>query len=208
MQYTFISRSVLFIFLLATSLITAQAQTSAAATDSLKGWHLADAGNGFQGISINKAYEWLKSNKKKSTQVIVAVIDSGIDTLHEDLKPILWKNPGEIPGNGMDDDKNGYIDDVHGWNFLGNANGGNVEKDSYEAARVYHGLREKWEGKKVDRETLSADDRYEYDVEAGKRRDRQQRQWHASIDDEEGLSKLCQKRQPLENCPRQGNIYR
>lgn len=164
MQQTFILRSALFIWLLATSLFTTQAQSSAAASDSLKGWHLADASNGFQGISIDKAYEWLKSNKKKSTTVIVAVIDSGIDTLHEDLKPILWKNPGEIPGNGMDDDKNGYIDDVHGWNFMGNAKGENVEKDSYEAARVYHGLREKWEGKKVDRETLSADDQYEYDM--------------------------------------------
>lgn len=70
------------------------------------------------GISTEKAYtELLKG--KKSNEVIVAVIDSGIDSLHEDLRSVLWTNVGEIPGNGIDDDHNGYIDDVHGWNFTG-----------------------------------------------------------------------------------------
>ena len=50
---------------------------------------------------------------------MVAVIDSGVDTLHEDLKEVLWRNPKEIPGNGIDDDKNGYVDDIYGWNFIG-----------------------------------------------------------------------------------------
>lgn len=72
---------------------------------------------------------------KPGKTVIVAVIDSGIDTLHEDLKSVLWTNPIEIPGNGIDDDKNGYVDDVHGWNFLGGKDGN--EQDSY-GARVYH----------------------------------------------------------------------
>ncbi|HUM65229.1 MAG TPA: S8 family serine peptidase, partial [Chitinophagaceae bacterium] len=84
-----------------------------------KGWHLMDAkDSGYFGISIDKAYDFAKSKKLKSTPVIVAVIDSGVDTLHEDLKPILWRNPKEIPGNGIDDDNNGYVDDVYGWNFL------------------------------------------------------------------------------------------
>ena len=85
-----------------------------------KGWHLMDkASSGYYGISIDKAYNFVKSKKLKSKTVIVAVIDSGIDTTHEDLRNILWTNPGEIPGNGIDDDKNGYVDDIHGWNFLG-----------------------------------------------------------------------------------------
>ena len=89
-----------------------------------KGWHLMDkATSGYSGISIDKAYEFLKSKKAKSNTVIVAVIDSGIDTTHEDLKAVLWVNKKEIPGNGIDDDNNGYIDDVNGWNFLGSRDG-------------------------------------------------------------------------------------
>jgi len=104
-----------------------------------KGWHLLDQqDSGYAGISLSKAYAFLKSQSRKSQPVVVAVIDSGIDTLHEDLRGVLWTNPKEIPGNGVDDDKNGYIDDLHGWNFLGGKDGRNVEKDSYEAARVYH----------------------------------------------------------------------
>lgn len=130
-----------------------------------KGWHLMDqATDGYFGISTDKAYDFVKSKKLKSNTVIVAVIDSGIDTLHEDLKSVLWKNPGEIPGNGIDDDKNGYVDDVYGWNFLGGKNGENVEKDSYEAARVYHNLKEKYEGKEIDKKTLAPDELYEYEM--------------------------------------------
>jgi subtilisin family serine protease len=112
------------------------------------GWHLMDKEtNGFYGVSAEKAYNFLKSKNLKSKTVIVAVIDSGIDTLHEDLKSVLWTNPKEIPENGKDDDKNGYIDDVHGWNFLGGKDGRNVKEDSYEAARVYHKLKAKYQGK-------------------------------------------------------------
>ncbi len=115
-------------------------------TEVPKGWHLLDQKtSGFYGISMDKAYEFIKAKKLKSTPVIVAVIDSGVDTLHEDLKAVLWKNPGEIPGNGIDDDNNGYIDDVYGWNFIGGRDGQNVEKDSYEAARVYHKYKDKFE---------------------------------------------------------------
>src|ERR1044072_535046 len=91
------------------SLLLAQG-TSVKKTEN--GWHLKDkATDGVYGISLDKAYNFLKG--KKSKTVLVAVIDSGVDTLHEDLKGILWKNPKEIPGNGKDDDKNGYIDDVY-----------------------------------------------------------------------------------------------
>ncbi len=128
-----------------------------------KGWHLLDQkDSGYYGISIDKAYQFAKSKNLKSTPVIVAVIDSGVDTLHEDLKSILWRNPKEIAGNGIDDDKNGYVDDIYGWNFLGGRDGRNVEKDSYEAARVYHRLKSKWEEKDIASGTLSADETKEY----------------------------------------------
>lgn len=72
------------------------------------------------GMSVDKAYaEIIKGNKGQ--KIIVAVIDSGIDIEHEDLDGVLWTNKGEIAGNGIDDDKNGYVDDIHGWNFLGDA---------------------------------------------------------------------------------------
>jgi subtilisin family serine protease len=139
--------------------------TIAQKDDVPKGWHMMDnATTGYFGVSADKAYAFLKSKNLKSKTVIVAVIDSGIDTTHEDLKPILWTNPGEIPGNGIDDDKNGYIDDVHGWNFIGGKNGENVKEDSYEGARVYYALKEKWGGKTVDVSTLNAADKAEYAI--------------------------------------------
>ena len=72
------------------------------------------------GMSVNKAYAEILNGKTGKT-VIVAVIDSGIDIGHEDLDGVIWTNSDEIAGNGKDDDNNGYVDDVHGWNFLGDA---------------------------------------------------------------------------------------
>lgn len=130
--------------------------------DAPKGWHLLTRQtSGYYGISLEKAYEFLKG--RKSTPVIVAVIDSGIDTTHEDLKSVLWRNPGEIPGNGIDDDKNGYVDDVYGWNFIGGRDGRNVKEDSYEAARVYHKYKGKFENI-TDPSTLSAEDKELYEM--------------------------------------------
>ena len=104
---------------------------SSSAQESVKenvpnGWHLTSKEtSGYYGISLDKAYEFLKGRKSK--QVIVGIIDSGVDTTHEDLKAVLWRNPKEIPGNGIDDDKNGYVDDVYGWNFIGGKDGRNVK---------------------------------------------------------------------------------
>ena len=128
-------------------------------TDAPKDWHQQDpATSGYNGISLNKAYDLIKTKKLKSNRVTVAVIDSGIDTLHEDLKPVLWTNTKEIPSNGIDDDKNGYIDDVHGWNFLGGKDGRNVKDDSFEAARVYYKLKDKWEGK-TEEDAITKEDK-------------------------------------------------
>ena len=121
-----------------------------------------EATDGFEGISISKAYEFVKLKKIKSKQVIVAVIDSGVDTLHEDLKGILWTNPKEIPGNGIDDDHNGYVDDVHGWNFIGGKDSSNVKDDSQEEARVYYKFKDRFEAKDFDPSHLTGDDLYNY----------------------------------------------
>jgi subtilisin family serine protease len=130
-----------------------------------KNWHQLDKDStGYYGISLNKAYAFLKSKKAKSKQVLVAVIDSGIDTLHEDLKPILWTNTKEIPGNGIDDDNNGYVDDVHGWNFLGGKDGRNVKQDSYEGARVYHKLKSKYATSIPDEATATPQEKAEIEM--------------------------------------------
>ncbi|MBL1408180.1 S8 family peptidase [Sphingobacterium faecale] len=98
-------------------------------------WYNLDyKSDGIMGISTEKAYELLKG--RKSTPVIVAVIDGGVDVNHEDLKEVLWINKKESSKNGKDDDGNGYIDDKYGWNFLGNANGENVNYDNLEVTRL------------------------------------------------------------------------
>ncbi|MDR2222677.1 MAG: S8 family peptidase [Flavobacteriaceae bacterium] len=94
----------------------------------LKRWsHLDILTDSVPGMSVDKAYELLLNGKKLPKKVVVAVVDSGIEIDHDDLKSQVWTNPKEIAGNGIDDDNNGYIDDIHGWNFLGDAVHENVE---------------------------------------------------------------------------------
>ena len=95
--------------------------------DNLKRWsHLDMVTDTIPGMSVDRAYaEILKD--KIGVNVIVGVVDSGVDITHEDLKGKIWINSKEIPDNGIDDDNNGYIDDIHGWNFLGDVENENVE---------------------------------------------------------------------------------
>lgn len=86
------------------------------------------------GISTEKAYSELLQHKKSHT-VVVAVIDGGVDTAHEDLKPVIWINKKEKPANGKDDDHDGYIDDVHGWDYIGGPTG-DVAHDNLEVVRL------------------------------------------------------------------------
>jgi len=102
---------------------------------------------GSAGMLTEKAYKKVKNRKTKT--VIVAIIDSGMDIEHKDLAGKIWVNKGEIAGNGIDDDKNGYIDDVHGWNFLGNAKGENANDIRLEKTRIYANLKKKFDGKDV-----------------------------------------------------------
>lgn len=128
-----------------------------------KSWYQLDpARDSFYGISLNKAYDFLKDQNKKAQPVIVAVLDSGIDTTHEDLKTVLWRNPKEIPGNGIDDDKNGYVDDVYGWNFLGNKDGRNIHKASDERSRIFHKWKNEFAGKIINPEDMSEKQREQF----------------------------------------------
>ncbi|WP_027126280.1 S8 family peptidase [Gelidibacter mesophilus] len=110
--------------------------------------HLDLKNDTIPGMSVDRAYDEIIKNKKGST-VIVAVIDSGIDIDHEDLQGAIWTNTKEIPGNGIDDDNNGYVDDVHGWNFLGDGYdeqleyvrllaSGNTSHSRYAEAKAEH----------------------------------------------------------------------
>jgi len=130
-------------------------------TTTPAGWHLMDyTTDGYRGISLEKAYQLVKD--KKPVMVIVGVIDGGTDTTHEDLKEILWRNTREIQGNGVDDDGNGYVDDVYGWNFLGNASGQNIGKENIEAIRLYHVMKNEFENKPIDPSSLTKEQQEQY----------------------------------------------
>lgn len=99
-------------------------------------WYNLDLNqSGYFGISTERAYQELLKNLKPKQKVVVAVIDGGVDVNHEDLKDVLWTNTKEIVGNGIDDDRNGYVDDIHGWNFIGSKNG-NLQYDNMELVRL------------------------------------------------------------------------
>lgn len=129
-------------------------------TEAPKDWFLRDPEtDSVQGVSAERTYSSLLSGKPSRT-VIVAVIDSGVDIDHEDLKEVLWINEDEVPGNGIDDDKNGYVDDIHGWNFIGGKNG-NVNEDTYEVTREYARLKPKYEN--VEEKSINKKNRAEYE---------------------------------------------
>jgi subtilisin family serine protease len=110
-----------------------------------RNWFLLDpVADGFYGTSVERAYQELLKGKTPQT-VIVAVLDGGVDTSHEDLVRNLWKNAREIPNNRVDDDNNGYVDDYYGWNFIGGEKG-NVQYDQLEITRLYKMMRDKYSG--------------------------------------------------------------
>lgn len=124
-----------------------------------KTWYYNSSNSEFNGIDLQNSYKSLLADKS-SRPVVVAVIDSGVDIEHEDLVENIWTNLDEIPGNGIDDDKNGYVDDVHGWNFIGGAGGKNVNKDTYEATRLFGKLKSKYEN--ADATKLGKNEKLEY----------------------------------------------
>ncbi|PWK69268.1 subtilase family protein [Mucilaginibacter oryzae] len=133
-------------------------QLPAAEAAPPKAWHLLDLKEtGYYGVSLKQAYLFVKA--KKSKPVVVATIDSGADTLQKDLKPVLWVNTKEIPGNGIDDDHNGYIDDIHGWNFLGGPDGKADFTETTEEVREYNRLKGKYD---IITDSAAAENKKEY----------------------------------------------
>lgn len=137
------------------------AETAAEAVseeERLNHWmHLTGDDGAYVGIGTRRAYTTLLENRQPKQTVVVAVIDSGVDIAHEDIN--VWTNTDEQAGNGIDDDKNGYVDDTHGWNFIGGPSGENVYYDTFEVTREYARLKGQFEG--VSAEALDAAGRAE-----------------------------------------------
>ena len=130
-----------------------------AQTDTTLMWHHLDPKTGYYGVSTEEAYTFLKEHGRKSQPIIVAIIDSGTDIEHEDLKDEKWVNTDEIAGNGVDDDKNGYADDVNGWNFIGGPNG-NMNAANLEITRLYRAYKAKFGT--MDAASVAPKDRAQY----------------------------------------------
>jgi len=126
------------------SLVSAQDRPQGLPDDLPGDWYnLSPEKNAVYGVSVNQAYSYF--SELEIAPVIVAVIDDGVDISHPDLEGRLWINSEEIAENGIDDDNNGYIDDIYGWNYLGNPDGENVVEENLELVRLYRPLKEKFE---------------------------------------------------------------
>lgn len=150
------------LFLMLTFGFQANAQMGGGTTiDSLDiaflNWYNLDLKeNKVMGMSTNKAYADLLDGKELKKKIIVAVIDGGVDIKHEDLEGRIWVNEDEIPDNGIDDDHNGYIDDIHGWNFLGNVSGENINYENYDFVRILAKYRTQFDSTTVEADLDSA----------------------------------------------------
>ena len=137
--------------------VTIPAKKGNMTTEEIQKWPHADIWtDSIPGMSLDKAYQFVAN--KKATTVVVAVIDSGIDINHEDLKDNIWVNSDEIANNGKDDDKNGYVDDIHGWNFLGGK--GVATPEQLEVTRLYKKLNAKYANKTEDQ--IASKDKGDY----------------------------------------------
>ena len=112
------------------------------------------------GISLYRAYELLKG--KPSVPVVVGVLDSGVDIAHEDLRSVIWTNPKEVPGNNLDDDRNGYVDDMNGWNFMGAPDGTTSAYGQPEITQTYVLLKNKYDT--ADPRKIPAREKRRYDT--------------------------------------------
>lgn len=136
-------KSILTIGLMALGFLASAQQSTKVDSTFLKNWMHSDLeATGVYGVNTLKAKKFLAEKHRKAHPLIVGVLDSGVEYFHEDLKNNMWVNPKEKAGNGKDDDKNGYIDDLHGWNFLTDKNGKNYAPDSYELTRQYKKLQD------------------------------------------------------------------
>jgi subtilisin family serine protease len=116
-----------------------------------------------QGAATDQAYRELLNDKSPRKKVVVAVIDGGVDIYHPELEGKIWTNKKEIAGNGLDDDNNGYVDDIHGWNFIGNSKGEHLLYENMEYVRIFKKLNPRFSGV-TDENGLPADDKQLYAV--------------------------------------------
>lgn len=111
----------------------------------LNWYNLSPASDKDQGASVTQSYSELLKNKTPGKKIVVAVIDGGVDIAHPELQGKIWINSDEISGNGIDDDKNGFVDDINGWNFIGNSKGENILFENMEYVRIFRTLNPKFE---------------------------------------------------------------
>jgi thermitase len=135
----------LLVFLLCAFIFQLKAQLIKSTTkENIADWYnLSFSEDGVYGAEVNKAYQFLKDKTIKKKPV-VAIIGFGLDTEHEDLKQAVWLNPNE-KADGKDNDKNGWVDDLQGWNFLGNSQGEMIDAISKVGDREFLRLRNKYE---------------------------------------------------------------
>lgn len=113
--------------------------------DLMTWYHKDFSSSNVYGVNTDNAYKYLESKGLKAKPVIVGVLDSGVEVDHPGLVKNMWRNVNEIPNNGKDDDGNGYIDDVYGWNFIGGKNG-DIDVDNMEVTRVVKKYQSLFEG--------------------------------------------------------------
>ncbi|WP_312195755.1 S8 family serine peptidase [Epilithonimonas vandammei] len=125
---------------------TIAAQTATPNDKDQKTWYHKDyATTKVYGVNTENAYKFLESKGLKPKTVVVGVLDSGVEVDHPGLAKNMWKNPNEVPNNGKDDDGNGYVDDIFGWNFLGGKNA-DIDVDNMEVTRVVKKYQSVFEG--------------------------------------------------------------
>lgn len=147
--------------LLIVSLTQAQVPLRTSPNQPARDWpYLDPTTDSVAGISLYRAYELLKD--RPSVPVVVGVLDSGVDITHEDLRDVIWTNPKETPGNQTDDDHNGYVDDLNGWNFMGAKDGITNEYSQPEITQTYTLLKGKYD--QADRKSLSKAEQRQYDT--------------------------------------------
>lgn len=113
--------------------------------DLMTWYHKDFATTKVYGVNTENAYKFLESKGLKPKTVLVGVLDSGVQVDHPGLVKNIWTNPNEVPNNGKDDDGNGYIDDIHGWNFIGGKNA-DIDIDNMEVTRVVAKYKPVFEG--------------------------------------------------------------
>jgi cell wall-associated protease len=160
-------------------------QTSSLDEIILQKWYQKDfSQNKIPGISLEKFYQIEKGKKTSAKKIIVAVLDSQIDLYHEDLKSSIWVNIKEMPNNGIDDDKNGYIDDIHGWDFLGTKKGGYMVYENYEYVRYVREFSNKFQDKKreeIQEKDIEDYDEYQRALKFYEAKNKYYKNWHKSL---------------------------